>query len=589
LALASSSSSSSLATVLHVVFATAFAPSGFAGAASVAPADTIFVGEHILTFDPAQPAATGVAVRGGLIVAVGTRESLQPLTGPGTRRVELGARALLPGFIDAHGHLTALAATSALVDLRPAPSGRVDSMPALQQSLRAALQSSPPSQGRWLVGIGYDDSQIAGNRHPTRDDLDAVSASMPILVVHASGHIGAANGALLRQLGISAATDDPAGGVIRRRPGSREPDGVLEESVLMQAYGRIPPPGPDESLAQLVSALRVYARYGITTVQDGAASPDNLALLERAAARRLLDLDVVAYRFWAPLAARLPDDRPFGFYERRLKVGGVKLILDGSPQAKTAWLTQPYRVPPAGRGADYRGYPAMPQPLVERAVREALSRRVPLLAHANGDAAAQSLIDAVRLANPAGAAADLRPVMVHAQTVRDDQLDAMAVLGLVPSFFVAHTYFWGDWHRDETLGLARAERISPLRSAQERALPFTLHNDAPIVAPDMIATLWSATTRRTRSNDILGPAQRITVREALEAVTINAARQYFEETRKGSLTVGKQADLVLLSADPLGIDPERLREIEVDETISRGVTVWPVAMPAAPTRNPVQP
>lgn len=538
-------------------------------------ADTIFIGDHIVTMDEATIGAQALAVRGDTIVAMGDRDAVMRWCGPRTRLVELGAHALLPGFIDTHGHLTAVASRSASVDLSASPVGTVDTIVALQGALRGSLRDQAATSDRWMIGVGYDDSLLAERRHPTREDLDAVSSTVPILVIHVSGHVGAANSPMLAQLGIAAVTPDPEGGVIRRRSGSREPDGVLEEAAIMTAYGRIPAPSAEDSLAQISKAMRYYARFGITTVQDGATSPLNLELLERAAARGLLSLDVVAYRFWAPLAGKLPADRPYGSYRNRLRIGGVKLMLDGSPQGKTAWLSAPYKVPPADRGADYRGYPAMPQALVERAVSEALSRRIQVIAHANGDAAAQSLIDAVRLANPAGAAADLRPVMIHAQTVRDDQLDAMVPLGLIPSFFVAHTYYWGDWHRDETLGVARAERISPLHSASERGLLYTLHNDAPVVPPDLIATLWSATTRRTRSNDILGPDQRATVREALEGITVNAARQYFEEARKGTLAIGKQADLVVLSADPLTQDPETLRRIEVVETISRGVTVWP--------------
>jgi hypothetical protein len=150
----------------------------------------------------------------------------------------------------------------------------------------------------------------------------------------------------------------------------------------------------------------------------------------------------------------------------------------------------------------------------------------------------------------------------------------MRALNIMPSFFVGHTFYWGDWHRDETLGPRRAERISPTRSAIDRKVPFTIHNDAPVVPPDMIRTLWSATTRRTRSNDILGAAQRLTVTEALAALTIDGARQYGEQADKGSIAKGKLADLVILDRDPLALDPERLQDVVVVETISRGRTVY---------------
>ena len=164
--------------------------------------------------------------------------------------------------------------------------------------------------------------------------------------------------------------------------------------------------------------------------------------------------------------------------------------------------------------------------------------------------------------------------MIHAQTVRDDQLDRMLELGMVPSFFSAHTFFWGDWHRDSVLGLARAQRISPTRSTIDRGLPFTVHNDAPVVPPDMIRLLWATTNRVTRSGQVLGAEQRLTTLEALAAMTRNAAYQYFEEDRKGTLETGKLADLVILSANPLDMKIEDLLTLEVEETWSHGRRVY---------------
>jgi predicted amidohydrolase YtcJ len=539
-----------------------------------APADAIFVGE-VVTMDPAAPRAEAVAMRGARIVAVGTRaEVMAWRREPVTRVVELGQRALLPGFIDAHGHLTASAAISAFASLRPPPAGPVASIAALQAARRRHIQERAIPGGRWVVGFGYDDTLLAEGRHPTRDELDAVSAEHPVFVVHVSGHLSAANSRLLAMAGLGPDSPDPVGGVIRRRAGTREPDGVLEEAAHWPLYFMIPKPDPQEALARLARALDGYARAGITTVQDGAATPADLALLAEAARLRRLSLDVVAYRLLQPAGAPFPAGLAFGEYRDRLALGGVKLILDGAPQGKTAYLSAPYLVPPPGLPGDYRGYPAMPAEVVAQAVREAVERGVPLLAHANGDAAAQMLIDAVAAAKRDTVHANGKVVMIHAQTVRDDQLDRMAALGIVPSFFVDHAYYWGDWHREQTLGYPRAERISPARSALERGLPFTLHNDAPIAPPDILRTLSCATTRRTRSNDILGPQQRLTTAQALAAVTIDAARQYGEDHRKGSIRAGKLADLVVLSGNPLTTPPERLLELRVIETISHGQSVY---------------
>ena len=538
-----------------------------------AASETIYLGD-VVTMETAAPRAEAVAVAGDRIVAVGTRIDVMRLRGKETRVVELGERALLPGFIDAHGHLTATAAFSQYANLGSPPAGPIKSIGELQDALRLHIAERAIPAGQWVIGVGYDDSLLTERRHPTRADLDSVSTEHPVFVVHVSGHLSASNSRLLAIANIGAAAPDPPGGVIRRRTGSREPDGVLEETAHMALYAMVPKAGLQESLPLIAKAMDYYASMGITTVQDGGAMPDNLALLSEAARRHLLNLDVVAYRFWVPGGAPFPDDLGFGIYRDRLKIGGVKLILDGAPQGKTAYLSEPYLVPPPGQPATYRGYPSLPPPAVVKALREAMARNVPLLAHANGDAAAQILIDAVEAARRDTGRTDSKVVMIHAQTVRDDQLDRMGALGITPSFFVGHTFYWGDWHREQTLGYARAERISPTRSALERGLAFTLHNDAPVVPPDILRTIWSATTRRTRSNDILGPQQRLTVMEALAGVTINAARQYSEEDRKGSIRVGKLADLVILSQNPLTTDPERLLEVRVVETISHGQSVY---------------
>ena len=532
-------------------------------------APTLYVG-RIITMDPSQPFAEAVLVEGERIVAVGGKELRKAHEGD-ARVVELGRRAMLPGFIDAHGHLTATAAYINFVNLSPPPVGPVADVARLQTTLREHIERERIPAGRWVVGVGYDDSLLKEKRHPTRDDLDVVSREHPIFIVHVSGHLSVGNSALLSQVGISSETVDPPGGAYRRRADSREPNGVFEEMAHYAVMARLPRPNPDGALIGLQKTLAYLASRGLTTVQDGGANTENLQLLQSAAQNGLLNLDVVAYRYWSPIGMALPKEFVSNEYQNRFRVDGVKIILDGSPQGKTAFLSRPYTVPPVGRDASYRGYPSLPEPVVQKAVTAALQARVPLLAHANGDAAAEILIDAVDAAAVAEAP---RVVMIHSQTVRDDQLDRMARLRITPSFFVSHTFFWGDWHREETLGVERAMRISPTRSATERGIRYTLHNDPPVVPPDMIRTLWSATTRRTRSGEVLGREQRASTHEALAGITLDAARQYGEEASKGSISAGKQADFVIVDQDPLAMDPENLLQLQVLETISRGKTVF---------------
>ncbi|MBI1178966.1 MAG: amidohydrolase family protein [Alphaproteobacteria bacterium] len=551
----------------------ALGTAGSQPAAADAPrADTIYEGGPIVTMDPNTEGAEAVAVAGGRILAVGAAADVERLAGPATRRVDLHGRTLLPGLIDAHGHITMLAAVARYADLQPPPAGHVSSVADVQQAL-AAQRDRTAAEGGWIVGFGYDDSLLAEQRHPTRHDLDAVSADRPVLILHVSGHLAAANSRALELMGIGPDTPDPEGGVIRREADGRQPDGVLEEHAMFLAVSKLPRPDEAQRLADLDEAQRVYAGYGITTAQDGATQAADLALLRDAAAQRRLIIDVVAYPTWLN-DGLIGDAASTRTYDHRLRVGGVKLVLDGSPQGKTAWLSQPYYKPPPGKDADYRGYPALSDAEVNRRVLDYYGRGWQVLAHCNGDAAAQQFIDAVAAAEAAYPGRDQRPVMIHAQTVRDDQLDRMAKLGMIPSFFVTHTFYWGDWHRESVLGPARAYRISPARSAADRGIRFTIHNDAPIVPPDIMRLMWSAVNRRSRSGDIIGPLQRVSARRALQSVTIDAARQYFEENEKGSITPGKGADLVILDRNPLTVPPETIKDIRVMETVKDGRTIF---------------
>ncbi|MFU8817577.1 MAG: amidohydrolase [Pseudomonadales bacterium] len=535
-------------------------------ASAAAPADLVFLGEHIITMEAPDRRVGALAVRGDSIVWTGAREDAAAWIGEHTVTHELGQRALLPGFIDAHGHLTYQAMVLDLANVASPPVGPVEDIPALQQVL-ADYIATRPLDDAWIIGNGYDDSLLVEGRHPTRMDLDAVSGSRPIALVHVSGHLAVANSAALAVMGYDAETDDPDGGHIRRVPGTRVPNGVLEETAIgpLRAHLATPSGDPMDAVA---AALATNAAHGITTVQDGAIGPPGLQLLSAMADAGRLTLDVVAFPLITAADQPLPEPGDTAAYRQGLKVGGIKLMLDGSPQGKTAYLSEAYHVPPAGQPADYRGYPIPEQALLNGLVARAMGSGVPIIAHANGDAAAQMLIDAVAASSAADG--DHRTVMIHAQTVRHDQLERMQQLRMVPSFFAAHAFYWGDWHRDSVLGPERAARISPARTAGALGLPFTIHNDAPVVPPDVIRLLWAATNRLTRSGRVLGPDERIDTYAALEAVTVNAARQHFDEARKGTLTVGKQADLVLLSTSPLAMPATDLLDLQVTATWARG-------------------
>lgn len=537
---------------------------------------TLYRGGDIITMSPGGPeTAEAVVQREGRIVFVGSEaEAMERFEGKADI-VDLAGNTLLPGFIDAHGHLKGVGLQAVVADLLPPPDSDVDSIGTLQSKLAAWGETERSKRIGWVVGFGYDDAQLAEQRHPTRDDLDAVDSERPVFIVHQSGHLYVANSKLLELAGITAETEDPPGGVIRRRPGSREPNGVLEETALMPVMSVFPEIGEAGQRTMVSEGVKLYTRFGFTTAQEGRASPPDLDIFTTMAEAGELEIDVVAYPDYWMTQGQLDDNPWMGReYRGRFRIGGVKGNLDGSPQGKTAWLTLPYHVPPEGRDADYAGYGMLEEAQALTMFDEAYAKGWQVLNHANGDAAMDQMIRAARAATEKYGPADRRTVGIHSQTIRPDQLDAYQELGIIPSFFGMHTFYWGDWHRDSVLGPERAAFISPARAALDRGMLYTQHHDAPVALPSSIAILAAQVNRTTRSGEVLGPDQRVTPMDALRSITINAAYQYFEEDSKGSIEVGKLADFVILDANPLEVEPADLWDIEVVETIKEGTTVY---------------
>lgn len=539
-------------------------------------ADAIYINATVVTVNDAQPTAEAVAVKGGRILAVGDRRTVEALKGSTTQIIDLQGRTMVPGFIDPHGHLMMQGFAAVVADLLPAPDGPVGSIAKLQAQLRDWGQTPGAARLGWICGNGYDDAQLTEQRHPTREDLDAVSQDVPIIAVHQSGHLAAVNSKALEMANITAATPDPAGGVIRRRAGSNEPDGVLEENamfLILNTFVKTAQIRPEDSLNMAKRGAEAYVRYGFTTAQEGRASRAVYDVLRTAAAEGFLPIDVAVY----PDYVGAPDVQTWGpsrTYTDHIRLAGIKLSADGSIQGFTGWLSQPYYKPREGLAADYVGYGTLTDEQLTERVDSAFKNNLQTIIHGNGDASIDQIIMAIRKATEKYGPADRRPVIIHAQTVREDQLDAMKELGIFPALFPAHVFYWGDWHREVTLGPERAARISPTRSALNRGMKLTIHTDSPVVLPHATRTMWSAVNRRTRSNFLLGEDQRLTPMEALKALTIWAAYQHFEEDQKGSIEVGKLADFAILSDNPLTVDPMTIQDIEVVETIKEGETIY---------------
>ena len=497
--------------------------------------DILFENGTIRTLERNSPDAQALLVRNGRIAAVGGRTAVEDQTGIDVRRVDLAGRTLLPAFLDAHSHFTAVANQFLQVSLEGCTSWAD-----MQDRIRDYIRRERIPAGQWVTAQGYDHNLLSERRHPDRLCLDAAAPDNPVVICHQSGHMGVFNTAALERLGVTAQTPAPAGGVIGRENGTLT--GYMEENAFLEFQKRVPMRPLESFLAAYRKAQDLYASYGITTVQEGLLRRELVPLYQALLADGSLKLDVVAYGDpEGAEAARQAFPESVRQYHRRFKLGGYKMFLDGSPQGRTAWLRRPYQ-----GEQEYRGYGTLTDAEVLDMVRRAGTDGMQLLAHCNGDAACAQYLAALDAAAREGVdLAALRPVMIHAQLLGRDQLPEVRRLGVIPSFFVAHVYHWGDVHL-ENLGPGRAEAISPAGSAAEQGIPFTFHQDAPVIRPDMLETVWCAVNRVTRQGRVLGREERVDVRTALEAVTVHAAYQYFEETDKGTLAPGKQADLVIL-------------------------------------------
>jgi len=534
-------------------------------------ADVIYVGGPIVTVNDAQPDAEALAVKDGTILALGTRSDIETShKGSETKVVDLAGRTLAPGFVDGHAHFLGFGSQAVGANLLAPPDGTVNTVEDVVAKLQAFAKGPDVGRTGWIFGLGYDDALLG--RHPTRDDLDKVSSEIPVIAVHISGHFSAMNSAGLAKVGYTAASKDPEGGVIRRRPGTTEPNGVLEElASIPHMIPAINARSPEDKDYFLKKGLELAKSFGYTTVNEGRLMAFQQADLVRAAERGLLDIDVMSYADYTakevlPLISRT--------YNNRYRVAGVKITLDGSPQGRTAWRTMPYLIPPDGQKAGYLGYPAIPDTkAVAAIVEESYQKGWPVHVHANGDAAIDQMFEAIRPSHEQHGPGDRRHTLIHGQFLRKDQIPALKELQIFPSLFPMHTFYWGDWY-DQIIGAELAQQISPTRSVLNAGMFVTSHTDAPVALPNLMQVVWATVNRTSRSGKVMGAEERLTPIEALKAITLWGAYEHFEEKTKGSLEPGKLADMVVLSDNPLTVDPTKINTIVVLQTIKDGKTVY---------------
>ncbi len=522
------------------------------------PSHRIWHNAHIITMEDQNPVATAIAWRRGVITAIGSDQSVLAGKRWYTDVRDLGGQVVMPGFVDAHSHFPASGIGDITVDLSSPPLGDVIGLRDLYARIRTAIESDPSSDD-WLVGFNYDQASLREGLHPTRQALDQLSSSRPVYVYHSSGHMGVANSAALEKLGLS---DD------------RFKDGLLQEHLAPSLGELISRFSLLDLMHSYRSAQRDYLASGLTTVNSGAGSLALIIGLRAASAIGVLPMRTVVNRLLVgddtadslSLSARLKH-----LNSARFEVGAIKLIVDGSPQGFTAFLSRDFVDPPDGsiKGGSNRGSPLLALDMLVDKVSRYAKAGIQLALHGNGDAAIDMILDAVE-ASGLDAADDHRTLVVHAQTARQDQIDRMAQLGVLPSFFVSHVYYWGDWHAARVVGESRAQHLSPTGWARDNELRFSLHSDAPVTPVDPFAILQFSMERKTASGRVLGEEHRLSVHQALRAVTIDAAWQHFLADKVGSLVVGKYADLVVLSDDPYEVGSSEISDIEVLETIVHG-------------------
>jgi len=535
------------------------------------PASQAFINGQVITMSAANNLSNAVYIENERIVAVGTDAEIKALINTETIIHDLQGKTLLPGFIDAHGHFPGSAMPLFLTDLNSPPVGTMRSVTDILAQLKNKAAQTPKDE--WVSGYGYDNLMLDERRHPNRDELDQAIPDHPVFIMHVSGHMGVANSAALALAGITESTEDPKGGHIERDASGRL-TGLLEESAALELQKITFDLGITDLFDMVSHASTEYLKAGVTTAQasnlDNAfasglkltkalnITPLRLALSPH---YKEFDLDITAGP--GPLMKDNTDT---------LTIGAIKLVADGSIQGFTGYLSHPYHTPFKGDN-NYRGYPHMPFEELAEWVERIHAAGFQMAIHGNGDQAIDDIINAFELAQKKHPKKDPRLILIHAQMAREDQLERMLALGITPSFFAAHTYYWGDQHRDVSIGPQRAFNISPAKTAIEKGLRFSTHLDTPVVPMSPLLSVWSTVNRVSYGGHIIGAAQRIDVIDGLRSVTIDAAWQMFKEKDLGSVEAGKLADLVVLEENPLE-HPETIKDIAIEMTMIGGLIVY---------------
>ncbi len=528
----------------------------------------LFINGQILTMDTTDSLASAFAISGDRYLMVGSDVQARSCADAGSEITDLQGKTVVPGLIESHSHLSLYAMTLLQANCRTPPNKSLEDVRVRIRQMAAEL-----GPGQWIKGWGYDDTLIAEKRHLTRSDLDEAAPRNPVFISHASGHLGYANSQALELAGINPDTPQPQGGEI-----DMDAQCVLSGLLKEEAQGLVIDHIPVYEVARLKEGMHQavldFHKFGITSIHDAAIGYFKHERPIIQAYRQLesegrLDIRVyltIVERAYRPL---LNLGLGTGFGSDFLRLGAVKLFQDGSIQAITAALKEPYLNNPGKLGNLICS-----QEDLDALLEKYQAANVQVAVHANGDQAIDSVLHSIERAQRRHPKKVLRHMIIHCQLASLDQIRKMKLLGVIPSYFVNHVFYWGDRHLNLFLGPGRAKNIDPLGTTVGENLIFTLHSDLPVTPVDPLFSIHCAVNRLTRDGEILGAEQRISPLEALKAYTKYAAYCSYEENSKGSIEIGKLADFTVLSDNPLTVPKDKIKDIRVMSTFVGGRCVF---------------
>ncbi|HLL72852.1 MAG TPA: amidohydrolase [Pyrinomonadaceae bacterium] len=534
-------------------------------AAQTMSADLIIVNARVRTLDRARPEAEALAVYGNRIAAVGTSEEIRKLTGERTRVVDAQGALVLPGFNDSHVHFIDGGSHLASVQLRDAAS------PAeFAERIRQFAAKTP--KGRWVTGGDWDHERWPGAPLPTKELIDKFTPDTPVFVNRLDGHMSLANSAALKLAGVTRETKDPDGGLIVR-DAQGEPTGVLKDAAMSFVYAKIPEATFDEKLEAARAATEHAASLGVTSVQDMSAGND-VGVFQALASRGELKTRVYAVSplpQWERLS-RTGVRAVFG--SDLLRVGGLKGFADGSLGSTTALFFDPYNDAPAMRGLP--SDEMFPEGEMLKRVAGADAAGLQVMIHAIGDSANDKILSVFEGVTRTNGARDRRFRIEHAQHIRPADIARFGRGGVIASMQPYHAIDDGRW-AEKRIGNARARTTYAFRSLLDSGATLAFGTDWYVAPLNPMFGIYAAVTRRTLDGKNLQgwiPEQKITVEEAVRAYTVGSAYAEFAEHTKGTLAVGKLADIVILSQDIFRINPVEIEQTKVRLTIMDGRVVY---------------